>query len=315
MNMGSTNYQKIVKDGVVIQEGMIDTQTKFEQLTPNIDFTDKTVLDIGCNTGMLGYLALQAGARQVTGIDTDIATIEQARKIFPELTFRCEQAEEVYGNYDIIIASGMLHYIKDLDTLFELFARCAKQVICDLWINESVDNVFTATHRNIYIPSISAFAGITRKHFSCVQDLGPTISPDNSNRHVFHLSGPTLSIPEAILISGPGGVGKTTLAQTYFHHKHLMTDNISAEWRNQVTRDASFLFSAGYYSNLVRGHHIKEYLDFFINYLGRWLSGNINRDIIVEGYELCFYDFKLPAANLIRGFGWTNIKEIKKDSI
>jgi len=314
MNMGSTNYQKIVKDGVVIQEGMIDTQTKFEQLTPNIDFTDKTVLDIGCNTGMLGYLALQAGARQVTGIDTDISTIEQARKIFPELIFRCEQAEEVHGNYDIIIASGMLHYIKDLDTLFELFARCAKQVICDLWINESVDNIFTSTYRNIYIPSVPAFAGITRKHFSCVQDLGPTISPDNSNRHVFHLSGPTPSIPEAILISGEGGTGKTTLAQTYFNHKHLMTDNLSATWRNDCTRDANKLFSAAYYSDLVRGHLIQEYLDFFINTLDQWLSRCINRDIIIEGYELSFFDFKIRAAQLLRDLGWTNIIEINKDA-
>lgn len=309
--MGSFTYQKIVKNGTLIQEGSIDTILKFQQLTQGIDFNGKTVLDVGCNTGMLGYLALQQGAKQVIGIDVDRETISMAKELFPELTFRCEQAENIYGNYDIIIASGMLHYIKDLDHLFGMFARCSKQVVCDLWICESPDSIFTSTYRNIFIPSIPAFCSIARKHFSCIQDKGPTISPDNSLRHVFHLSGPTPSKPECILISGHGGTGKTTLAQTFFHHKHLMTDNLSAAYRISMTRDASVLFSAAYYSDLVRGHFINKYIDFFINTLAEWLSGCINQDIVLEGYELCFYDFKLKAAELIRNSGW-EIKEIQK---
>jgi len=308
-------YQRIVKDGIVIQEGDTDTLTKFAQLTQGIDFTGKTVLDCGCNTGMLGYLTLQQGAKQVTGIDIDRDVIKQARSIFPELTFRCEDAEDVYGYYDIIIASGMLHYIKDLDHLFSLFARCTKQVICDLWICESPDAIFTSTYRNIFIPSIPAFCAIAGRHFSCIQDKGVTISPDSSLRHVFHLSGPKPTLPEAILIYGPGGTGKTTLAQTYFSHKHLMTDNLSAAWRNELTRDANKTFSAAYYANLVRGHYLNEYLDFFISTLHEWLTGCVNRDIVIEGYELSFFDFKLRAADLLRSCGWTSIKEINKESL
>lgn len=314
MQTSTPTYQRIIKDNLVIQEGDTDTLTKFLHLSQGINFNNKKVLDIGCNTGMLGYLALQNGASHVTGIDTNRDVIKRAKTIFPEITFRCEQAEEIYGSYDIIIASGVLHYISDLDRLFGLFARCAKQVICDLWINQSQEPIFTSTYRNIYIPSIPAFYNITRKHFSTVEDKGPTISPDNSLRHVFHLSNPTPSTPEAILISGPGGTGKTTLAQTYFHHKHLMTDNIFASWRINLTYDANKLFSAAYYANLVRGNYVNEYLDFFIQTLNTWLTGCINRDIILEGYELCFFDFKLRAAELIRNSGW-EVKEIIKETL
>lgn len=309
IDKGGDNYQRIVKDGVVIQEGSIDTEVKFSELAQGIDFTNKTVLDVGCNTGMLGYLALKRGASQVTGIDSDRNTINRARSIFPEISFRCEQAEDVYGNYDIIIASGMLHYISNLDELFGYFARCSKLVICDIWLHPSQVPIFALTSRGIYIPSKPAFFSIVQKHFSTIEEKGPTISPDSSARTVFHLSNPTPSVPEAILISGPGGTGKTTLAQTFFKHKHLMTDNISAAYRISMTRDGNNLFSAAYYSGLVRGHYIDKYLLFFLNTLSAWLSGCINRDIVLEGYELCFYDFKLRAADLIRRSGWT-IKEI-----
>jgi len=305
------NYQKIVIDGEEIQKGMIDTPTKFAHLSQGIDFTGKSVLDVGCNTGMLGSLALSSGASHVTGIDIDREVIKQARSLFPNITFRCEDVEDLYGSYDIIIASGMLHYVKDLDALFGLFARCSKQVLLDIWLHPSQVPIFGQSYRGLYIPSMPAFMNIALKHFEVVDLKGPTISPDNSNRFVFHLSEPKPTLPEAILISGPGGVGKTTLAQTFFKHKHLMTDNLFAEWRKEVTKDGNVLFSAAYYSNLVRGHYLEDYLSFFINLLHTWLTGVVNRDIVIEGYELSFFDFKLRVAELLRNSGWTNIKEIK----
>lgn len=312
--MGTDNYQRIVKDGILIQEGSIDTLTKFAQLSEGIDFTDKTVLDVGCNTGMLGYLALQTGAKKVDAIDSNLDVINRAKSLFSEINFRCEQAEDIYGNYDIIIASGMLHYIKDLDTLFGYFSRCAKIVLCDVWLHPSQVPIYALTTRGLYIPSMPAFINTVRKHFADIDLKCETISPDDSKRFVFHLSNPTPTKPEAILISGPGGTGKTTLAQTYFNHRHLMTDNLSAAYRISMTRDASVLFSAAYYSNLVRGHYLDKYLDFFITTLNQWLTGCLNRDIVLEGYELCFYDFKLKAADLIRNSGW-EIKEIKRESL
>jgi ribosomal protein L11 methyltransferase len=43
-----------------------------------IDFTNKTVLDMGCGTGILAILAKQLGAENITGIDIDDWSIENS---------------------------------------------------------------------------------------------------------------------------------------------------------------------------------------------------------------------------------------------
>ena len=42
------------------------------------DVKDKTVLDIGCNTGMFCFEALKRGAREVTGLDKNVDFVQAA---------------------------------------------------------------------------------------------------------------------------------------------------------------------------------------------------------------------------------------------
>lgn len=185
----------------------MDTPTKFQRLTQDALLEHKRVLDVGCNLGMMCFLALEQGA-DVIGIDQNRDYIEQARFLFPDIEFRCLRAEDVFGNYDIIIASSLFHYIRDWDGVLNQFARCSKQVLCDVWLNDSPEPIFTLSHRNIYIPSKSAFYNIAGKYFKCIEEKGEQLSPDISKRYIFHLSQPTPIPVEAVLIRGESATGK-----------------------------------------------------------------------------------------------------------
>ncbi|MBU2395680.1 MAG: methyltransferase domain-containing protein, partial [Gammaproteobacteria bacterium] len=252
------------------------------------------------------------GAKSVVGIDTNREYIAQARSVFPEITFRCEKAEDIYGSYDIIIASALLHYIADLDNLFEIFSRCAKQVICDIWIHPSQVPIYALTDRNIFIPSKPTIYHIVSKYFSKIEEKGIALSPDNTLRQIFHISEPRPKQPEAVLISGPGRVGKTTLASTYFKHKLLHTDTLSAAW---IMGGAGYRNAIADHSSLIRGRLVQKYVDFLISELTVQLTTCINRDIVLEGNELGFSDFKVPVIKLLNSLGWQRIIEINKESL
>lgn len=293
-------YQKIIRNGELIQKGEMDTPIKFGQLTQNINLQGKTVLDIGCNLGAMCNIATVNGATTL-GIDINQDYIIQAKSIFPNLRFQCLAAESIVGSYDIIIASAMLHYIGDLDNIFKVFAQCGKKVLCDIWLNDSTESIFTLSHRNIFIPSKLAFLHIVNKYFNKVEEKGLAITPDISKRYVFHLSDPKLSISKVVIIYGESSTGKTTLASTYVGYKLIMTDNINISW---VMANRNSLFSAHWNSNFARGNYKDDYIKFFVsNILGN-LSGCVNKNVVIEGYDLTFDDLRNPIVDYLKSNGW-----------
>lgn len=295
--------QTVIKDGITIK-GTMDTTAKFNLMTSGVDLKGKRVLDVGCNEGMMCQLANQQGAT-VLGIDINRDTIKQAKENFPFLTFECLSAEEIYGNYDIIIASAVLHYL-DLDKSFSTFARCTKQVICDIWLHPSELPIFYLSHRDIYIPSKSAFLNIASKYFDCIEEKGPSLSPDNSNRFIFHLSNPKPIQPSAILIYGIGDSGKSTLSRTYFNHLILKTDDIFFVWKSNRIH---LMLSVSYFSGILRGHGLSDYLSFCTTEISNWLSHRMNRDIVIEGYDLCFDDYRSEVIKILKSNNY-NVTEI-----
>ncbi|KAJ7217773.1 S-adenosyl-L-methionine-dependent methyltransferase, partial [Mycena pura] len=95
-------------------------------------FKDKTVLDVGCGTGILSMFAAKAGAKHVVGIDMS-NILDQAQKIIEANGFKdtitlvkgkLEEAELPFQEFDIIISEWMgyfLLYESMLDTV--LLAR------------------------------------------------------------------------------------------------------------------------------------------------------------------------------------------------
>jgi len=286
--------QTVIKENGEVIPGTMDTTAKFNLMTQGIDLKGKLFLDVGCNAGMMCSLASKAGAIP-KGIDIDFETVKAARLTFPGIHFQCENAETLSASCDIILASAMLHYV-DLDKTLRQFSRCAKQVICDVWLHPSEVPLFALTTRGIYIPSMPSFLNIALKYFKTVDLKGPSLSPDDSKRFIFHLSDPIPNKPEALLISGDGNSGKSTLSYT-LGRPVLILDQIIHEW---FFYHQGMLQSVSQANTIINGDYWSKHLDFYKLYIINWLSTNRNRDIVVEGYELFIEAKKNIILNLLK---------------
>ena len=290
--------QTVIKNGITIK-GTMDTTAKFNLMTEGVDLKGKRVLDVGCNEGMMCQLAAEQGAN-VLGIDINRDVIKQAKENFPHLNFECLSAEKMYGNYDIIIASAVLHYL-DLDKTFAIFSRCVKQVICDIWLHPSEVPIFALTTRGIYIPSMSAFMHIASKYFSTIDLIGPSHSPDDSERFIFHLSNPLPNPPSAVIIYGIGDSGKSTLSRTYFNHSILRTDDIFFAWKEAHIH---LMLSISFFSDMLRAKYLSNYLEFCTKEITNWLMPRLNHDIVIEGYDLCYEDYRTNVIDLLKSHNY-----------
>ena len=293
-------YQKIIKDGALIQPGQIDTPVKFGQLTQGVELQGNTLLDVGCNLGAMCNIATINGAI-TQGIDINPDYISQAKEIFPYLQFQCLDAGSIYGKYDLIIASAMLHYVDSLDTTLKIFSQSSIKTLCDVWLNDSPESIFTLSHRDIFIPSRSAFIHIAKKYFNKIEEKGLTLTPDISKRYVFHLSESKPFKPKAVIIYGESATGKTTLLRSYIEYKIIVTDNVNISW---IIANRDSMFSAFRLANLARGNHRQEYIDFFYQSITNLLYGYTNQNVVIEGYDLTFEDLRLPIIEFLESHGW-----------
>lgn len=72
-------FRDIILDGESIARASGDGADELAGDLRTIDFTDKTVVDLGCNFGQYCFLAKQQGALFVVGVDIDERVIEGAR--------------------------------------------------------------------------------------------------------------------------------------------------------------------------------------------------------------------------------------------
>ncbi len=77
-------HEIIIEPKMSFGTGHHATTSNIIRLMGEVDFTDKTVLDMGCGTGVLGIYASQKGAKSIVGIDIDSwsyeNTIENAER-------------------------------------------------------------------------------------------------------------------------------------------------------------------------------------------------------------------------------------------
>jgi SAM-dependent methyltransferase len=130
-------YQTIELPRGVRTKGKFKTNERCPLLA-QVDFQDKRVLDIGCNSGQYSLFAKTHGAREVIGIDLDEYRLYQAQMLALneelEITFRKQNLLETedLGTFDIVLCFAVLTEIED----FFGAIRALKKLIGDQALTE-----------------------------------------------------------------------------------------------------------------------------------------------------------------------------------
>ena len=113
--MSWSGYQTILlEDGTVIP-GLFPTIEWYNRMGSMMNFSNKTVLDIGCNDGMMGLLAKRAKAKYVLSVDNNARCIMNTQDLFKRHNLECNvhhgDIDTVKLKPDILIASMIIHWI------------------------------------------------------------------------------------------------------------------------------------------------------------------------------------------------------------
>jgi 2-polyprenyl-3-methyl-5-hydroxy-6-metoxy-1,4-benzoquinol methylase len=126
-------------------DGFVNKRARkmWEQIVPNIDFTKKTVIDVGCGPGDFIGLALKSGAKHVIGIDMDYAILLDAStslkqrnlKANKDFVLLCDDINElvednVYqGEQEIAICFSCLPYLNDVEKTLKWLSGLATESV------------------------------------------------------------------------------------------------------------------------------------------------------------------------------------------
>lgn len=132
----------------------------FYKLIPQDYLQGKTVLDIGCGSGLHALSALRGGASQVTGIDIDPVSVSTAQSVVEKLwsggNFKFavhnilsdDHQSSLEKDYDIVYSWGVLHHTGNLFDAMEkagslvkpggvlVLAIYKKSPLCAFWRKE-----------------------------------------------------------------------------------------------------------------------------------------------------------------------------------
>ncbi len=97
------------------------------EVLASLPWKGKTVLDVGCGTGLMAHAIAKAGAKKVIGIDFSPDAIKEAKSehVRENLEYRVENINKHKGFYDIIISLGTLEH---MDKPFEILKILKKHL-------------------------------------------------------------------------------------------------------------------------------------------------------------------------------------------
>lgn len=126
----------------------LESAGEWHQLRPLFpDMNGKSVLDLGCGYEWHCKYAVQMGALEVLGIDSSKKMIEKAmaKNLDERIKYEvCGIEEYAYpkNTYDLVVSNLVLHYIEDLENIYQKVHQTLKGGGCFLFNIE--DPTFTA---------------------------------------------------------------------------------------------------------------------------------------------------------------------------
>lgn len=90
----------------------------FNKIAKYVDFNGKSILELGCGTGSLSYLAANYGAREITLVDLSNDALEIAKRLFRNFDGYVKfVAQNLFDlnlveKYDVVLSSGLLEHFR-----------------------------------------------------------------------------------------------------------------------------------------------------------------------------------------------------------
>jgi len=135
-------YQDIELPSGIYMKGYSDSAKTWERLSSIINFSGRTVLDMGCFHGFFSFKVEEAGARTVVGTDKDDRAIQIARLISwlknSKVSFQQSNIENLVLEqvYDIVLVLNMLHYTTKIDTALQNIFRSGNLIVFEIPVEQ-----------------------------------------------------------------------------------------------------------------------------------------------------------------------------------
>lgn len=105
-----TKYQILIEPKMSFGTAHHETTSLVIEMMLEMSFQDKTVLDMGCGTGVLAILAEKMGASKLVAIDNDTNAFENSEENVKDnncsnISVHLGGAEQINGSFDVIIAN------------------------------------------------------------------------------------------------------------------------------------------------------------------------------------------------------------------
>jgi cyclopropane fatty-acyl-phospholipid synthase-like methyltransferase len=135
-----------------VDEVSYDFMTRyiFEKMSSRFSFQKKRILELGCGTGRLSYLALRDGAASVTLVDSSIKAVALARGLFvKESPDSCNVIHsDIYEfatneRYDLVFSSGLIEHFRN-DDRYRIVKKHTDLSLADCIIIHPTDTVYSA---------------------------------------------------------------------------------------------------------------------------------------------------------------------------
>ncbi len=137
-DMGPENIWRPVYDeqGQLLADGHEDMRSTSPDDLAEVDYREKTVLDIGCNLGMYAFLARRQGAASVVGMDSDPLAIQGCELLaqlygLDKMQFCCADFTGLSGDtqYDLVQLInfiGRKSLVKGIQPMLDVCRRSAR---------------------------------------------------------------------------------------------------------------------------------------------------------------------------------------------
>ncbi|MDD3491797.1 MAG: methyltransferase domain-containing protein [Candidatus Pacebacteria bacterium] len=124
------HYHRIELPSGIIIKGYSESEKTWERIQNLVDFSDKSILDIGCCYGYFSFKIEERGAKDIVGLEKNKEIIDVAKKIHAlkksKIFFKQGEVENICLEkyFDIILVLNMLHHVKNiskaLDNIFSM---------------------------------------------------------------------------------------------------------------------------------------------------------------------------------------------------